>query len=176
MRFSETILAGAWVVEPEKAEDERGFFARTFCREEFGTRGLSSTFVQSNISVNRKMGTLRGMHYQLPPHQEVKLVSCPRGAIYDVIIDLRRDSATYCRWFGIELSEENCTMLYLPADFAHGFITLRDNSEVLYLMSEFYRPGSGSGCRWNDPVFDIKWPVPVTIISQRDREYPDFSA
>lgn len=176
MRFSETILAGAWVVEPEKAEDERGFFARTFCREEFGTRGLSSTFVQSNISVNRKMGTLRGMHYQLPPHQEVKLVSCPRGAIYDVIIDLRRDSATYCRWFGIELSEENCTMLYLPADFAHGFITLRDNSEVLYLMSEFYRPGSGSGCRWNDPVFDIKWPVPVTIISERDRKYPDFSA
>jgi len=176
MKFSETILAGAYIVAPEKMEDERGFFARTFCREEFKERGLSSTFVQCDISVNRKMGTLRGMHYQLPPHQEVKLVSCPRGAIYDVIIDLRRDSTTYCRWFGIELNEENCTMLYLPADFAHGFITLRDNSEVLYLMSEFYRPGSGSGCRWNDPVFDIKWPVPVTVISERDREYPDFLA
>ncbi|MFH1039283.1 MAG: dTDP-4-dehydrorhamnose 3,5-epimerase [PVC group bacterium] len=175
MKFEETSLPGAYVIRPDKQEDERGFFARTFCREEFKARGLNPVFVQCNISFNRNKGTLRGMHYQLPPHQETKLVSCVRGAVYDVIIDLRPSSPTYRRWLGIDLDEDNCVMLYIPVGFAHGFLTRRDRSGVSYLMGAIHHPGAAAGCRWNDPAFDIKWPLPVSVISGRDRAFPDFS-
>lgn len=174
MRFQETPLHGAFIVEPEKLEDERGFFARSWCANEFRQHGLSASLAQCNISSNRRRGTLRGMHYQKPPHGEIKLVRCTMGSIFDVIIDLRPASSTYARWFGVELSASNHRMLYIPEDFAHGFLTLCDNSEIFYQMSTPFVAGAGAGCRWNDPAFSIDWPGEIAVISEKDRSYPDF--
>ena len=175
MIFSETSLPGAYVVEPERLEDERGWFARTFAAEEFAARGLNPAVVHANASFNLRAGTLRGMHYQAAPHGECKLVRCTRGAIYDVIVDLRPDSPTYRRWSATELSEENARALYVPEDVAHGFQTLEDESEVLYLMSHEYVASHARGVRWDDPAFGIEWPDADRTISERDGSYPDFS-
>ncbi len=157
-------------------EDERGFFARTFCQEEFRARGLNPRVVQSSVSFNKHKGTLRGMHYQVAPHLEAKLVSCIRGAIFDVIIDLRPDFSTYRQCFAVELSAQNYKMVYVPEGFAHGFQTLKDNTVVLYQMSESYHPDSARGLRWNDPAFIIEWPSHPRVISNTDRTYQDFQA
>ena len=175
MKFTETHLRGAHVIEPELFEDERGFFARTWCQREFEAQGLSRQFVQCNVSYNKKKGTLRGMHFQAAPYEEAKLVRCTKGAMYDVIIDLRPRSPTYCEWISMEISADNVTMLYVPEGFAHGFITLADRTEVLYQMSQFYHPELERGIRWNDPTFAIEWPIRVTEISARDSGYPDFA-
>jgi dTDP-4-dehydrorhamnose 3,5-epimerase len=172
--FTETKLKGAFLIEPEILEDDRGFFARTWCERQFGARGLNSRFVQCNISFNKKRGTLRGMHYQNAPHEEAKLVRCTMGAIYDVIIDLRCGSPTFKHWVATELTATNRLILYAPEGFAHGFQTLEDNSEVFYQMSTFYFAESSSGVRWNDPAFGIEWPSDVQILSGRDRGYSDF--
>ena len=174
MIFTETKLSGAYIIEPEKAEDERGFFARTFCRNEFEAHGLSPTFVQCNVSFNARKGTLRGMHFQQRPHEEAKLVRCTRGAIYDVIVDIRKDSPTCKRWIAVELSAENRRMLYVPQGCAHGFQTLDDNCEVFYQMSEFFDPDLTRGIRWNDPALGIHWPLAQLTISPRDAQYPDI--
>ncbi len=174
MKFIETPLSGAYIIELEKYADERGYFARTYCQKEFRSRGLHDTFVQSNVSYNKQKGTLRGMHYQAEPYGEVKVVACTAGEIYDVIIDLRPDSETYCRWFGVSLSETYEQSLYIPKGFAHGFQTIRDNSIVHYQMGEFYQPEYARGVRWNDPVFGIQWPLPVSTVSEKDSNYPDF--
>jgi dTDP-4-dehydrorhamnose 3,5-epimerase len=174
MIFQETKLKGAFIIEPERLEDERGFFARTWCKREFKTHGLNPELVQCNISFNKKRGTLRGMHYQVAPCEEVRLVRCTMGAIFDVTIDLRPDSQTFKQWFSVELTVENRKMLYIPEGFAHGFITLEDNTEVFYQMSEFYAPECARGVRWNDPAFNILWPEDVVEISDRDKQYPDF--
>jgi dTDP-4-dehydrorhamnose 3,5-epimerase len=176
MRFTETKLSGAFVVAPELIEDDRGFFSRVFCREEFQLRDLVPNFMQCNISFNRAAGTLRGMHYQVAPHQEVKLVRCTMGAVFDVIIDLRSDSRTYLNWIGIELSADNRRMLYVPRGFAHGYVTLCDNAEVSYQVSEFYAKNSERGVRWNDPAFGITWPIEPRVISNKDNSHPLFSA
>ena len=174
MIFKETKLKGACVIDLEKIEDERGFFARSWCQKEFDEHGFNPLIVQCNISYNKKKGTLRGMHYQAAPYEEAKIVSCISGAIYDVIIDLRRDSATYCQWFAVELSSDNYRMLYVPVGLAHGFQSLEDNTVVFYQMSEFYHPECARGVRWNDPVFGIEWPAKDPIISAKDRQFPDF--
>ncbi len=174
MIFTETFLKGAFIVEPKKREDERGFFARTWCQREFRDYGLNTSVVQCNISFNKRKGTLRGMHFQTPPYEEAKLVRCTMGAIYDVIIDLRPDSDTFKKWFALELSSENRKMLYVPEGFAHGFVTLTDNTEVFYQMSQFYHPEYAAGVRWDDPAFNISWPLDVKVISDKDRSYPDF--
>jgi dTDP-4-dehydrorhamnose 3,5-epimerase len=176
MRFIETPLPGAWVIELEELEDERGWFARTFDAEEFRARGLNPVVVQCNASFNHRPGTLRGMHYQAAPHGESKLVRCVRGAIFDVVIDLRPDSPAYCGWHGIELSAENRLAFYIPAGMAHGFQTLTSNSEVLYQMGDPYVPEAGRGVRWDDPALGIRWPEPrdERTISQKDSAYPDF--
>jgi dTDP-4-dehydrorhamnose 3,5-epimerase len=174
MIFTEIQLNGVFLIELQRLEDERGFFARSWCKREFDQHGLRSEFVQCNISFNRKRGTLRGMHYQSAPYEEIKLVRCTKGAIYDVIIDLRPDSKTFREWLSLELSEDNQRMLYIPEGFAHGFLTLEDNTEVFYQMSEFYAPGHASGVRWNDPVFNITWPIDVKVISEKDEKIPDF--
>lgn len=176
MIFKETKLKGAYVIDLEKKEDERGFFARSFCRKEFFEQGLKLSIRQSNISYNKKRGTLRGMHYQVSPHREAKLVSCIRGVIYDVIIDLRRSSPTYCKWSAIELSRENYRSMYIPEGFAHGFQALTDNAAVLYQMSEFYHPECARGIRWDDQFFSIDWPLNKKIISIKDKGYPLFMA
>lgn len=175
MRFVPLPLSGALLIEPEPIADERGFFARIYCREEFAAHGLDPDLVQCSVSLNKRKGTLRGMHYQKSPHEETKLVRCTMGAIRDVIVDLRRDSLTYLRWAGVDLSAENRSTLYVPRGFAHGFVTLADNSEVFYQMSRFFEPGSAAGVRWNDPAFGIEWPGDVSVISERDRNYPDFA-
>ncbi len=223
MVFKETKLKGAYIIELEPIQDERGFFARSFCQKEFRSHGIDMNIVQCNISYNKKKGTLRGMHYQSAPYEEAKLVTCIKGAIYDVIIDLRPDSDTYCQWIAVELTASSsqltayssqlpapslqltahgpdlsanrlpltahgsyvsadrlqltahCGMLYVPKGFAHGFLTLEDNTEVFYQMSEFYVPGYGRGIRWNDTAFRIKWPGEVNVISNEDKKYPDFS-
>jgi len=174
LRFVATPLPGAWVIEPERIEDARGFFARSFSDEEFESRGLNSRVVQGNISYNARKGTLRGMHYQRPPMAEAKLVRCTRGAIWDAIIDLRRGSTAYGRHFGVRLDADNRRMLYIPEGCAHGFLTLVDDTEVAYQMSQRYSPEHGAGVRWNDPAFGIEWPGEVTVIADRDRDYPDF--
>jgi dTDP-4-dehydrorhamnose 3,5-epimerase len=171
VKFSPTPLAGAWIVDPMPIEDERGFFARSFCQEEFRAHGLDPAVAQCNVSFNRRRGTLRGLHFQAPPHEEAKLVRCTRGTIWDVIVDIRADSPTRHRWFALELNEENRRALYVPRGFAHGFQTLADDSEVLYQMSEFYHPESARGLRWDDPVLAIKWPIAHPVISERDRSY-----
>ncbi|MBO0350581.1 dTDP-4-dehydrorhamnose 3,5-epimerase [Phormidium pseudopriestleyi FRX01] len=176
MIFRETKLEGAWIIEPERLTDERGFFARTWCQREFEERGLHSGLVQCNTSFNSLSGTLRGMHYQIHPHGETKLVRCTQGAIYDVIIDMRPTSPTFTQWIGVELTAENHRMLYIPAGFAHGFQTLVDQTEVFYQMSEFYHPESARGVRWNDPTFSIKWPnTDNLIISSKDNDYANLS-
>jgi dTDP-4-dehydrorhamnose 3,5-epimerase len=174
MKFIETKLKGAYLIELEPINDERGFFARNFCIEEFKKAGIDFKIVQCNISYNKKAGTLRGMHYQTAPHEEAKLVSCTRGKIYDVIVDLRKASSTYCQWFAAELSADNYQMLYIPEGFAHGFQTLENNSVVFYQMSEFYHPESARGVRWNDSAFKIKWPLSEKILSEKDMAYQDF--
>jgi len=174
MIFTSTPLAGSYLIEPDLISDERGFFARTWCRNEFADKGLNPNLVQCNISYNKVRGTLRGMHYQKAPYAEAKLVRCTQGGIYDVIIDLRSDSKTFTQWFGVELTAENRKALYVPEGFAHGFITLKDDTEVLYQMSEFFHAECAAGARWNDPVFSIQWPVEVKVISERDQNYQDF--
>ena len=174
MVFRETKLKGAFIIEPDRMEDERGFFARTFCVEEFKAHGLNLRFVQCSISFNKKKGTLRGMHYQVAPYNEVKLVRCTMGAIYDVIIDLRPGSSTFKQWIAVELTAENRKMLYIPEGFAHGFQILEDNTEVFYQMSEFYHPKRARGIRWNAPAFGITWPLSDPIMSEKDRGSPDF--
>jgi dTDP-4-dehydrorhamnose 3,5-epimerase len=174
MRFRKTSVAGAVVVEPERHEDERGYFARTFCVREFREQGLDPSVEQCNLSFNARRGTLRGMHSQRRPHEEVKLVRCVRGAIHDVIVDLRRESPTYLQHFGVELSAENGLALYVPKGVFHGFITLDDASEVFYQMSTPYVADAARGYRWNDPAFGIHWPVEVAVISARDASYPDY--
>jgi dTDP-4-dehydrorhamnose 3,5-epimerase len=174
MIFKETKLKGACTIELERIEDERGFFARSWCQKEFDEHGLNPLIVQCNISYNKKKGTLRGMHYQAAPYEEAKIVSCISGAIYDVIIDLRRDSATYCQWFAVELSSDNCRMLYVPVGLAHGFQSLEDNTVVFYQMSEFYHPECARGVRWDDTAFGVKWPIKNSIIAVKDRKFPDF--
>jgi dTDP-4-dehydrorhamnose 3,5-epimerase len=176
MIFTETPLKGAYIIEPERLEDERGFFARTWCQREFKAHGLGTELAQCNISFNRRKGTLRGMHYQSAPHAETRLVRCTSGIVYDVIVDLRPQSVTYKRWFSIELTAENHRMLYVPEGFAHGFITLRDDTEVFYQMSEFYAPEFARGVRWNDPAFGIEWPENVQVMAEHDRRYPDFQS
>ena len=176
MKFIETELKGAFIVEPELLEDDRGFFARTWCRKEFEQHGLNPDLVQCSISFNRRKGTLRGMHHQVAPAEETKLVRCSMGAIYDVIIDLRPNSPTFKAWVSVELTAENRTMIYIPVGFSHGFITLTDNTEIFYQMSEFYAPESARGVRWNDPAFDIVWPAEVKVISEEDMQYPDYSS
>jgi dTDP-4-dehydrorhamnose 3,5-epimerase len=175
MIFTETDLKGAFVVEPERLPDERGFFARTWCEREFQAHIGEVRFVQCNISFNIRRGTLRGMHYQASPFEEARLVRCAMGAIYDVIIDLRPNSESFKKWFAIELTAEDRRMLYVPKGFAHGFVTLQDRTEVFYQMSEFFRPEYARGVRWNDPAFSVDWPVEVRVMSQRDRDCPDFS-
>lgn len=169
MIFTETRLKGAFIINLEPVEDNRGFFARTWCLREFEAHGLNAQWVQCNISFNKQKGTLRGMHYQAKHHEETKMVSCVRGAIYDVILDLRPDSPTFRQWVAVELTAENRLLLYIPEGLAHGFQTLADNSEVFYQMSEFYHPESARRVRWNDPSYGIEWPLPITVISPEDR-------
>ncbi|NOU66743.1 dTDP-4-dehydrorhamnose 3,5-epimerase [Paenibacillus sp. LMG 31461] len=164
MLFTETKLKNAYIIELDKIEDERGFFARSWCRDEFEQRRMNPNLVQCNISYNKKKGTLRGMHYQCAPHEEAKLVRCTRGAIYDVIVDLRPESETYKKWISVELTADNRTMLYIPEGFAHGFQTLQDETEVFYQMSESYEPKCARGVRWDDPAFGIAWPEGNNII------------
>lgn len=174
MKFTETPLQGAFVVDLEPRGDDRGFFARTFCAREFREHGLDDRLVQGNMSFSRIKGTLRGMHYQLPPAAETKFVRCTRGAIFDVIVDLRPESPTYRRWFGAELTPENRRALYVPKMFAHGFMTLVEDSEASYLVGEYYSPEHERGFRYNDPVFAIEWPGEVNLISPKDENWPDF--
>ncbi len=171
MILSPTPLAGAFVVDLKRVEDERGFFARSFCQQELAAHGLNPRVAQCNVSFNRARATLRGMHYQAAPHEEAKLVRCTQGAIWDVIVDIRPDSSTLHRWFGVELSAESRRSLYVPEGFAHGFQTLTDDAEVLYLMSEFYHAEFAAGLRWNDPRLAISWPLPDPILSARDGAY-----
>jgi dTDP-4-dehydrorhamnose 3,5-epimerase len=172
--FTETPLPGAFVIEPERLDDPRGFFARTWCEREFRARGLETRVAQCSVSFNRRKGTLRGMHYQAPPAAETKIVRCTRGAMYDVIIDLRPDSPAFTHHFAVVLTPDNRTMLYVPAGFAHGFQTLEDDTEVAYQISEFHAPEHARGVRWDDPAFGIAWPDADRIIIDRDRGYPDF--
>lgn len=176
MIFTETKLKGAFLIELDKFKDERGFFALSWSEKDLAERGLDSRLVECNVSFNRNKGTLRGMHYQQTPHGQVKIVRCTRGSVYDVIVDLRSDSPTFKHWVSAELTADNHLAVYVPTDFAHGFQTLEDNSEVLYQMSDPHVPGSGKGVRWNDPAFGIKWPEDERIIIARDMEYADFTA
>jgi dTDP-4-dehydrorhamnose 3,5-epimerase len=174
--FEETRLSGAFLVDLERREDSRGFFARTWCANEFADHGLTTEVVQANVSFNPRQGTLRGMHFQRAPHAETKLVRCTRGAIYDVVVDLRRDSGTYKEWVGVELSADNRRALFVPEGFAHGYQTLVPDAEVFYQVSEYYTPGAEGGVRWDDPAFGIEWPDPDdAFLSDKDRSWPDFS-
>jgi dTDP-4-dehydrorhamnose 3,5-epimerase len=175
MKFDPTRLKGSFVIEPEPREDERGFFARVWCEREFKAHGLNSGLVQANLSYNRYRGTLRGLHYQVPPYAEAKLVRCVRGAIYDVIVDLRPESTTYLQWLGVTLTAANRQMLYVPEGFAHGFQTLEDHTEVFYQVTQFYTPGAERGARWDDPRFGIAWPAAENrVISTKDQEWPPY--
>jgi dTDP-4-dehydrorhamnose 3,5-epimerase len=174
MIFTETPLAGAYVIDLDLRQDERGFFARSFCMHEFEEHGLESFTAQCNLSFNHRAGTLRGMHYQLPPAAEAKLVRCVRGAIYDVIIDMRPESPSYLQHFGVRLDDDNHTALYVPPLFAHGYQALTDRAEVSYQVSEFYTPGQERGIRYDDEAFGIDWPLAVTVISEKDSSWPGF--
>jgi dTDP-4-dehydrorhamnose 3,5-epimerase len=174
MIFRELTLKDAFIVDIERREDERGFFARTFCEREFEAHGLNRRLAQSSISFNKNKGTLRGMHYQTAPNEEAKVVRCTQGAIYDVIIDLRQCSPTFKQWQAVELTSENRRMIYVPEGFAHGFQTLEDATEVLYFMTEFYAPEVSRGVRWDDPAFGIRWPAADRTIALRDQQYPAF--
>jgi dTDP-4-dehydrorhamnose 3,5-epimerase len=174
MIFLQTALKGVFLIDPEPIQDERGMFMRTWCQREFEAHGLPTTWVQSSVSVNRQKGTMRGLHYQSAPNEEVKLVRCTAGAIYDVIVDLRPTSPTYCQYVGVTLSADNRRAVYIPKSCAHGFLTLERNSEVLYYMSEFHAPASARGIRWDDPAFKIVWPAPILVMSEKDRTWPAF--
>lgn len=174
MKFTETPIAGAFLVTLEPRGDERGSFARSFCTAEFGAHGLETVYVQQNVSRSRLKGTLRGMHYQLGEHAEVKLIRCTQSAVYDVLCDIRPGSPSHGRWFGAELSGDNGVQMYAPAGVAHGFITLGDDAEVTYLNSRAYAPGHEGGLRWNDPAFGIVWPVGVSVIAPKDQAWPDY--
>jgi dTDP-4-dehydrorhamnose 3,5-epimerase len=176
MIFTSTRLAGAYLIEIEKIEDDRGFFARTWCRREFDARGLAAAPAQMNLSRTKTRGTIRGLHYQAPPCAETKLLHCIRGAIYDVAVDLRPESPTYREWMAVELSAADHRMLYLPEGFAHGFQSLEDDVEVLYVVSEFHSPRHERGIRYNDPAFAIHWPLDVRMVSDKDRQWPDFAS
>lgn len=174
MKFAPLRLKGVYIVDIEPLEDSRGMFARTFCIEEFASQGLPTRFVQCNTSFNSRRGTLRGLHFQSDPQQEEKLVRCTRGAVLDVVVDLRPCSPTFRQWEGIELTSDNRRALFIPKGFAHGFQTLQDESEVFYQMSEIYVPELASGVRWNDPAFNIIWPIEISTIAPRDASYPNF--
>ena len=176
MIFTETILKNAYIIELEKREDHRGFFARTWDKKEFEEHNLNSNLVQCNVSFSKKCGTLRGMHYQKNPFEESKVIRCTKGKIFDVIIDLRSSSSTFKKWFGVELTEENYKMLYVPEGFAHGFQTLEDNSEIIYQVSEFYTPKSELGIHWNDPAFNITWPIEEKTITEKDNSWKLFDS
>ena len=176
MIFTEAELSGVFIIEPKPIEDERGFFARTVCTDEFAVQGLPNHWPQQNIAFNHARGTLRGMHYQRESAAEIKLVRATRGAIYDVIIDLRPESKTYKKWLGVTLSEDNHKMLYIPKGFAHGYITLTDRAEIHYLVSHPYVPNSEGGVRYNDPAFGIVWPIEPTLISEKDKSWPNYEA
>lgn len=176
MNFLKTPLEGAYTIEIEKRGDERGFFARFFCEKEFRAAGLETRFVQINNSLTRTKGTLRGVHYQLPPAAEVKVVRAVKGALWDVIVDLRPGSSTHLKWFGTELNDDNRRMMYVPRGFGHGFVTLTDNAEALYLVSAPYSPETERGVRWNDPAIGIEWPLEPRETSEKDRNWPDFDA
>ncbi len=175
MVFKETKLKGAYIIEIKKIEDERGFFGRSFCRKELTEHGLKGDIVQANTSFSNTKGTLRGMHYQVAPYEEAKIIRCVRGAMYDVIIDLRPGSSSFRQWTGTELTSDNYRMLYVPEGFAHGFLTLTDNVEVYYNVTAFYTPGTERGIRWNDPAFNIEWPFDPVVISEKDLNHPVFS-
>ncbi len=174
MKFRETELSGAYIIDIEPSKDDRGLFARAWCQKEFEAHGLSSSIVQANISQNRKRGTLRGLHWQRQPYAECKLLRCTRGSVYDVIVDLRRDSDTFRSWVGVELTEQNHRMLFVPENFAHGFQTLEDNSEIFYQVTQFYTPDAEWGARYDDPAFAIDWPLDVTAISEKDVGWNPF--
>ena len=176
MIFKETLLEGVFVIELELIRDNRGFFARTFCQKEFKKKGLSDIILQCSTSFNKKKVTLRGMHYQSEPYAEPKIVLCTNGAIYDVVVDLRKNSSTYKKWVANELNMKSQKMIYIPKGCAHGFQTLEDNTEVFYQMSEFYHPEYAKGIRWDDVAFNIQWPLPISVISQKDLSYPDFKS
>ena len=175
MIFTETKLHGAFTIDLERREDSRGFFARGFCQNEFRAHGLKSVIAQANIAFNHKMGTLRGMHFQFPPAAETKLVRCTRGAILDIIVDLRPESPTYLQHIAVELSEDNCRALYVPERFAHGYQVLRDKTETSYQVGEFYTPGSEGGLLYNDPRLGLEWPLPVSVISEKDQIWQPLS-
>lgn len=175
MIFLETKLKKAHILEIKKNEDERGFFGRSWCRKELEEHGLNANMAQANTSFSFKKGTLRGMHFQIHPNEETKLIRCVRGAIFDVVIDLRPVSSTFKQWIGVELTADNYKMLYVPEGFAHGFITLTDNVEVYYNVTAFYTPGAERGIRWNDPQFKIDWPLTPIVISEKDQNHPDFT-
>ncbi|WP_187262362.1 dTDP-4-dehydrorhamnose 3,5-epimerase [Pontibacter beigongshangensis] len=174
MIFTETKLKGAYIVDIKRIEDERGFFGRAWCQKEFEEMGLSANVVQTNLSSNKKKGTLRGMHFQVTPFAESKLVRCTRGALYDVIIDLRQNSPTYMQWLGVELTADSFRMLYVPENFAHGFLTLEDDTDITYQVTQFYAPGAERGIRFNDPAFNIQWPIEPQIISEKDKAHANF--
>jgi dTDP-4-dehydrorhamnose 3,5-epimerase len=176
MKFTETKLKGAFLIDFEKREDNRGFFARAFCQKEFADHGLETEIRQANSSYNFKKGTLRGMHRQVDPYQEVKIIRCTRGAIWDCIIDLRKNSPTYKQWIGAELTQDNHRTLYVPKDFGHGYLTLTDHAEVIYLVTQMYVPNAESGLRWDDPAFGIKWPgqIDLSLMTEKDRTWPDY--
>jgi dTDP-4-dehydrorhamnose 3,5-epimerase len=171
MNFTETKLPGAYIIDINKLEDDRGFFAITFCKKEFAIFGLNTDICQCNISYNQKKSTLRGMHMQLAPYEEAKIIRCSRGAVYDVIVDMRINSNTFKQWISVELDELNRRMLYVPEGFAHGFMTLADDTEVIYEITQFYKQGFEAGYRWDDPVLNIKWPASPVVISQKDSSY-----
>jgi dTDP-4-dehydrorhamnose 3,5-epimerase len=174
MIFLKTKIPGVFEIHIEAKPDDRGFFARTWCQQEFEAQGLSGRLVQCNLSFNTRKGTLRGMHYQTAPHEEAKLIRCTKGAIYDVVLDLRQQSSTFKDWIAVVLTSEKRNLVYVPEGCAHGFLTLEDQSEVSYQMSELWKNESARGVRWNDPAFHIRWPEKVEVISDRDRTYPDF--
>lgn len=174
MKFEETSLKGAYIIEVDKLGDNRGFFGRLWCKNELKKYNLNTNIVQSNVSFNEKKGTLRGMHFQKKPFQETKLVRCTKGSVYDVIIDLRPNSSTYKKWFGVKLTDNNHKMIYVPENFAHGFLTLEENSEVYYLITQFYNNAAEVGLKWNDTAFNIEWPVEVKEISEKDNSHPFF--
>jgi dTDP-4-dehydrorhamnose 3,5-epimerase len=175
MTFLETPIGGAWLLEPEPHPDERGLFTRLWCRDELARHGLSADFVQCNASFNPRKGTLRGLHFQAEPHAENKLVSCVRGSVFDVVVDLRVESTTFGRWFGTELTAENRRLMYVPTGCAHGYLTLQDECEVMYPVTETYHPASAGGVRWDDPRLAIAWPIEPAVMSPKDRSWPDLS-
>jgi dTDP-4-dehydrorhamnose 3,5-epimerase len=172
VRFTETEIAGAWVIDPTSHEDERGRFFRAWCAQEFAEQGINFTPVQANMGFSIRKGTVRGMHFQVEPALEAKLVRCTRGAMFDVVLDVRTDSATYGKWHGVELTPENGRMLFLPERCAHGYQTLEDHTEMHYMTSQFYAPNDARGARFDDPAFDIRWPLPVSVMSEQDRNWP----